>query len=233
MSSHLDNLEFYIPNIKKLRVLDVGAGRGKFLIECAEADVNAKGIEYNPENVRLSIERGRQRNINIDNTQGQAENLPFNDSSFDFINLSEVIEHVLSPEKVLLEVYRVLSDKGSVYVSVPNRFGWFDHHFHLAFVNWLPRSLSDWYIGLFGKHKAYKGESGLQRLSEMHYHTFKGFMSEAYKAGFDAKDMRVIKIKSKFKNPVSRVILLPVYIFLRFWYFESFHFLLIKKYAKN
>lgn len=229
MSTHLDNLIFYIPDLSKRKILDVGAGKGKFLIECIERGFDASGIEYNQENVNKIKEITQDRNLNVNIKRGTAENIPSTENGFDFLNFSEVIEHVRLPENALKEAHRVLKPKGLVYMSVPNRFGWFDQHFRLAFVNWVPRSCSDVFIYLFGEHKDYQGQSGLQSLREMHYYTYNKFVREANQAGFSAQDIREIKIKNKLKNHLIILFFaIMFYKFLRLWYFDSFHFKLIK-----
>jgi SAM-dependent methyltransferase len=46
--------------------------------------------------------------------------LPFADESFDLIICTEVIEHLLWPQNLLMEAYRILKDSGNMLVSVPN-----------------------------------------------------------------------------------------------------------------
>ncbi|MCS7192030.1 MAG: class I SAM-dependent methyltransferase [Armatimonadetes bacterium] len=50
---------------------------------------------------------------------GDAHALPFKTNSFDRVVVQEVLEHVRHPEKVLIEVKRVLKPKGRIYVEVP------------------------------------------------------------------------------------------------------------------
>ncbi len=186
------------------------------------------GIEYNPENVSKSKVRAGELGLNIEASQGEAEHLNFPNNSFDFLNFAEVIEHVRSPEESLKEAYRVLSLGGLAYVSVPSRFSWFDAHFKIAFVNWMPRAWSHAFISIFGKHKDYGGESGNQRLTELHYYTFNGFKKFANKLGFKADDMRLIKLKKKFKNPIVGLFVKFIYFLVRPWYFRAHHFLIQK-----
>lgn len=51
-----------------------------------------------------------------------AHYLPFEDSSYDCVMAIEVFEHLEYPEKFVNEVYRVLSNSGSVYISIPFMF---------------------------------------------------------------------------------------------------------------
>jgi ubiquinone/menaquinone biosynthesis C-methylase UbiE len=53
--------------------------------------------------------------------QGFAENLPFNDASFDVVFSSHVLEHVASVEASLLEMKRVLKPGGVLIIGMPTR----------------------------------------------------------------------------------------------------------------
>jgi len=230
MQTHLKHLMQMVPNLKSRQVIDVGAGDGTFLIDCARNEICASGIELNPEKVKAGLARALDLGISIDLIEGNAENIPYSESSFDFVNLSETIEHVRFPEKVVSETFRVLASGGYAYISVPNRFSWYDTHFHIPFVNWLPRRWSDAYISLWGKHKKYlvDTKSDFQRLAEMHYYTFPEAQRLFNKAGFEVKDLRMQKLYRRFGNGFVSMCVLIVYQFLRPWYFRAFHFLVYK-----
>ena len=226
MKTHFDHLEFYIPDLLERRILDLGSGRGKFLIDAKSRGVDAKGLELYEEYIRISHEKAGKTGLTLDIEKGVAEDLPFPDKSFDFVNICEVIEHVESPGKVLEEVYRVLANDGQAYLSVPNRFGFKDPHFHLYFVNWLPRRWANSFISIFGKHKDYSGQAGRQNLTEMHYSTLRKISKLAAQKGFCSVDMRMVKLKRRF--PRIWMFLAPVYILARTVYFDSFHLMLKK-----
>ena len=114
-----------------------------------------------------------------------------------------------------------------MYVSVPNRFGYKDPHYHLYFVNWLPRSWSEAYIRLRGKAKNYDGKAGRQQLSAMHYYTYDEFRRLVASVGFGFIDTRKEKIR---RMPLfKRMFFVPVYAFFRPWYFDTFHFFLTRE----
>ena len=227
--SHFGNLERHIPDLRSRRILDLGSGKGDFLIDAATHGTRATGIELN----RAYIEeaRSKARAAGYDDLEivaGAGETLPFPDASFGFVNLSEVIEHVAEPVSVLRETWRVLVPGGAAYVSVPSRFGLRDPHYHLYFVNWLPRAWADGFVRLFGKEKHDAGEAGHQRLADMHYYTYRAFTRVARAAGFSVQDIRELRI-GRALPPFLRSVALVVYRTLaRPAYFDSFHFLLRK-----
>ncbi len=226
--THFDHLQSLVPGLSSKRILDLGAGRGGFLIGLAKQGISAKGVEYSDTYIKEAKERAENEGVVIDVVQGAAEALPFTEGSFDFINACEVIEHVQSPELMLREIHRVLVSGGAAYVSVPNRFGMKDQHFHLYGVNWVPRAWSDTYISLFGTHKKYEDASaGHQRLRSMHYYTFTTICALVESAGLQAQDIRLRRIRSEYSG-LKRSFALILYPFLRSFYFDSFHLLLIK-----
>jgi len=106
----------------KGKVLDIGGKkknrRGSFInpVECVES------WEY----------------LNTDKTTGpdyccSAEDIPLEDKSIDTVIMMELLEYLPSPKEVLDEIYRVLSDKGYVLISVP-----FLHPIHGDF--WVDRA---------------------------------------------------------------------------------------------
>jgi 2-polyprenyl-3-methyl-5-hydroxy-6-metoxy-1,4-benzoquinol methylase len=226
MKTHLDYLLETFPGILTTPIIDIGSGRGAFLIQTALRGARAVGIEYKRENITTAIERARQNGVEINLREGRGEELPFENNQFGFANVCEVIEHVQDPEAVLSELYRVLQPYGQAYLSAPNRLGLKDQHFHLYGINWLPRRSANWIIGLLGKHKIYDGESGLQRLDQMHYFTYRRIKSLASSEGFNVTDIRKEKIWNKLG--LAAYVIIPVYFIARTFLLDSFHLKLVK-----
>jgi 2-polyprenyl-3-methyl-5-hydroxy-6-metoxy-1,4-benzoquinol methylase len=227
--NHFDHLLLHVPDLPTRRILDLGSGRGKFLFYCLERGVHAVGLEYNPEYIAITKRKATEKGVPVEVYQGKGESLPFADETFDFLNISEVIEHVKDPEQVIKEAWRVLSPLGYAYLSAPNRFGLKDPHFHAYFVNWLPRSLASLFLTLTRKHKDYSFTgAGEQRLEEMHYYTLRNISKILTDTGFAVTDQRITKLHRRFPNPIlfscARLLYLP----LRFAYFDSFHLLIQK-----
>ena len=63
--------------------------------------------------------------------QSITELIKFPDNYFQFIVIAEVIEHVWEDKTVLKELYRVLSLKGKLLMSVPLFHDFADHHYHI------------------------------------------------------------------------------------------------------
>ncbi|MGB9680637.1 MAG: class I SAM-dependent methyltransferase, partial [Minisyncoccia bacterium] len=63
---------------------------------------------------------------------GYAENIPYQDNSFDIILMEDVLEHVHDPKKVIQECYRVLKLGGKLIIKFPSFKGVFSHHLDRA-----------------------------------------------------------------------------------------------------
>jgi ubiquinone/menaquinone biosynthesis C-methylase UbiE len=78
--------------------------------------------------------------------------LPFPDKSFDLVFSNAVIEHILGDgrqEQFAREVMRVGK---SWFVTTPNYWYPFESHYHLPFIQFLPRALQREYNRLLGTH---------------------------------------------------------------------------------
>jgi len=96
-------------------VLEVGCGAGHILerINCGRLT----GIDISP----VQIQRAKARlGSKAKLIEAEGERLPFPDQSFERILCTEVFEHVLDPQKLLIEMKRVLKDDGIISLSVPN-----------------------------------------------------------------------------------------------------------------
>lgn len=225
--NHIDHILKIVPDLGQRRILDLGSGRGTFLVDAAKRKYVAEGIEYNPRYIKTAQKRAEKEGVDIAVIEGAGESLPYEDNSFGFINAAEVLEHVQDPDKVVSEMSRVMTKDGIAYVSIPNRFGFFDPHFHVHFVNWLPRFLSDPFLFIFGKQKDYsKSDAGYQRLSEMHYmtrHQFEKLCSKHNLYFFDSRERKIIG-----KFPTLSFLLAPLYRFYAFFFISTYHGLIKK-----
>jgi ubiquinone/menaquinone biosynthesis C-methylase UbiE len=103
------------------RMLDLGCGTG-FIIDLArDLFEEIHGIDV----TQAMLDRVDLRGGNVRLHRCAAEQLPFEDASFDFISAYAFLHHVEDCRRVLAEVHRVLRAGGSFYVDLePNRGFW-------------------------------------------------------------------------------------------------------------
>ncbi len=146
---------------RKLAMLDVACGTGRFLDQAAQAfpAMPMTGVDLSAAYIETARERLRDRR-NITLMQGNAENLPFDDASLD-IATSIFLYHELPGDvrrAVTREIFRVLKPVG-IYVmadslqwgDVPSYDGMleaFPHRFHEPFYE---HYLADNLVTLFGE----------------------------------------------------------------------------------
>lgn len=223
---HLSELLSHIPDLKGRSILDLGAGRGNFLLGALHEGYRVVGVEPHPGYREQIAQKATTLGVSASVVDAVGEHLPFPDNSFGFLNVNEVFEHVENPNVLLTEMYRVLEPGGYAYLSVPSRFGVYDPHYHLFFINWLPRQIADGMLSVLGKLKT-GTRAGRQTLSAMHYKTYRDASHMAADVGFHVDDIRERKL-SRMVQPILRVPAQVVYRLFRPVSFDTFHFLLKK-----
>ena len=53
MKTHLEHLKYYIPDLESMKILDLGSGRGAFLVGVAKKGGTVFGIEPYDEYIKL------------------------------------------------------------------------------------------------------------------------------------------------------------------------------------
>jgi SAM-dependent methyltransferase len=99
--------------VRQPRLLDVGCGTGANLELLAEFGV-AEGVDVSPEALSFCLQRGLTTV-----KQGEAEALPYADSSFDVVAALDVVEHLDDDVAGLREMHRVLKPDGRALLFVP------------------------------------------------------------------------------------------------------------------
>jgi SAM-dependent methyltransferase len=99
------------------RCLDVGCGGGAVLLEAGRF-VQAFGVDLSPQALHHGQGEGLSRLARAD-----ASALPFETGSFSIAAALDVLEHHPHPERLLEEVRRVLTPRGTLIVTVP-AFQW-------------------------------------------------------------------------------------------------------------
>jgi SAM-dependent methyltransferase len=103
------------------RVLDVGCGSALVAERISDLDATYVGLDFPAHHIAFAAAsaRGRSTALHTQWVRGDGETLPFADSSFDVVVMTEVIEHLLRPERAVWEVSRVLKP-GGIYVMTTN-----------------------------------------------------------------------------------------------------------------
>ena len=110
-NSLLDEFEKYR---KTNKILDVGCGRGSFLLEARKRGWEIFGTEYSKSAVNLCEQSG------ITMKSGQLNPEEFMTKDFDVITSFEVIEHINNPNEELRNIYSLLRSGGLFYCTTPN-----------------------------------------------------------------------------------------------------------------
>jgi SAM-dependent methyltransferase len=109
------------------RVLDVGAGFGRHVYECARRGAHVVALDYAADEVvqtrdtlAAMVETGEitaDRLIGV--LRGDGRRLPFPDDTFDVVITSEVLEHIQDDVTAIAEMVRVLKPGGRFAATVP------------------------------------------------------------------------------------------------------------------
>ncbi len=172
------------PELKELRILDLGCGMGGLSTALALEGAAVNSLDFNRAYCEITRLRGKRYNLDLLPVNAGGENLPFAADSFKVVICLDVLEHVQRPEDLLAEVSRVLLPGGLLYITAINRFAFNDPHYHLKGVNWLPRSLAGRYLALFKRQKDNSRFTDRQTLNEMHYYRFKELKALGKRHGF-------------------------------------------------
>lgn len=165
----IEQVELFISEVNKFdkidfknkKLLEIGAGVGTFLITArTKYQIDAFGVEpskdefspFNEISLSLLEEYNLPKDIVI---AGAAENLPFDDNSFDFIYSTNVLEHVQNPKLVLKESIRVLKPGGYLQFVIPNYFSFWEGHYGILWPCITSKLLAKLYAKIIGKNPAY------------------------------------------------------------------------------
>ena len=148
-------------SLRGKRVLEVGSGFGVFVaVTRAEYGTESFGLEPAASGFDTSFHIGREvigaNGLDpeiIRNARGEA--IPFPDDHFDFVFSSTALEHTEDPERVLDESLRVLKPGGCLHFVFPNYGSFFEGHYALPWIPYLPHWLARLWVRLWGRDPAF------------------------------------------------------------------------------
>ncbi len=116
ISRRYQEILYHLKPQKQQKILEIGSGGGQIL-----RWLNSEKLLYVPLDLALlNLQKIRQTYSQpFWPVTGDVFALPFKNNSFDFIILSEVLEHLDQPHQALKECYRILKPEGRLLISVP------------------------------------------------------------------------------------------------------------------
>ncbi|MEO6061322.1 MAG: class I SAM-dependent methyltransferase [Thermoflexales bacterium] len=107
---HVDSLKLNAGSL-----LDVGCATGLFLDRMRRRGWRCVGVEFNPK-----IAQRARDDFGLAVVTGTLETAQFPDAAIDLVTLWDVLEHVQSPRRTLLEIARVMRPGGWLVIRVPD-----------------------------------------------------------------------------------------------------------------
>ncbi len=105
----------YLPKQTPLKVLDIGTGYGIQAMTFAELGHRVTALDLSEEMISRAKNGAAARGLSIEFYQGDAENLPFADNSFDVVVNMHLLWTLTDHEKFFHECRRVLIPGGRIF----------------------------------------------------------------------------------------------------------------------
>jgi SAM-dependent methyltransferase len=110
----LDRIRLLLPGPG--RILDVGAGRGGFVLRARSRHIDAYGLDIEPSAAAIWRRNG------VPGVLANAFAPPFTPGSFDVIRLKEILEHVEDPRALVGAARALLRANGYIIAHVPSPY---------------------------------------------------------------------------------------------------------------
>ena len=121
-------------SLKNKNVLEIGVGNGSHASLLAKYSKSFTGIDLTEYAVNSTTARFKEFGLNGQIKRMDAENLEFENESFDFVWSWGVIHHSSNTRKILEEIYRVLKPGGETIIMVYYRSLW-SYYFVNGFIH--------------------------------------------------------------------------------------------------
>lgn len=137
-------------------VLNVGCGTGGFNVVAAARGARLVGVDADADAMAIcALKRRRQEGGGGTFVRAAAEALPFREGTFGLVYCFSAIEHVDSVAATIREMVRVTRPGGQIYVHTPNAWSWYEGHYKVHWVPFLPQAAGRLYLRLQGRPTDY------------------------------------------------------------------------------
>ena len=152
---------------RALRVLEIGCGCGSDAERFARAGADYTAVDLTKAAVGITRRRFQLAGLEGRFVQGDAENLPFADDSFNLVYSHGVLHHTPDTPRAIREAHRVLSPGGRAVIMLYYRDS-FNYHVNLRIVRRLRAHLLRTELGIKLARMIFgEGERDLRRHAEL------------------------------------------------------------------
>ncbi|MDO8607362.1 MAG: class I SAM-dependent methyltransferase [Phaeospirillum sp.] len=127
LRKHMAVVEMPLKDLAGKRVLEVGPGAGGHSALFAKYGARMTSLDITPARARATNAKFRlmgERAEGCNAVNGDSENLPFADASFDIVYSNGVLHHTLDTEQAIAEVFRVLKPGGHAVIMLYCKSSW-------------------------------------------------------------------------------------------------------------
>lgn len=174
-------------DLKGLEVLDLGCGRGDLAKILKDLGAKVTGVDFDKQSLSQA-KRYLTKAVWVDLNKLK---LPFKTNRFDLIVSSEVVEHLLYPNQVLKEIYRVLKPKGNFIVTTPNLLYWGNR------------------LKILNGDFRYQ-DSGIFDRTHVHFYTYPTLIEDLKQAGFKIMQENHVFVGSKLYQSLIKKISITI-----------------------
>jgi ubiquinone biosynthesis O-methyltransferase len=107
-------------DVLRAKILEVGCGQGDFSMYLSNKGADITGCDFSGFAIDIAREKTALKKSAANFLVADAQNLPFENNSFDIVFSCECLEHVNDPRKTLKELHRVLKPGGKLVLTTEN-----------------------------------------------------------------------------------------------------------------
>lgn len=141
--------------LRKLSVLDVGSGNGRYSFELEKYVGRITAVEPFFEAYKEAINRKKKSHSKINILNIPVEKLQTK-KRYDLVISLTTIEHMPKASESFAQIIKLMRKGAIIYLTAPNKLWPYDHHYGLLFLPWLPLNLANLYVRIAGRGFSYE-----------------------------------------------------------------------------